>query len=223
MVELKFIDVDLLHKATLAFDQKRMVFDALVHLGIAHDNGEFLECFSVDGKPLGRGVSRTEAHEEGILHGAVHTFIAKRENGELMFLLQRRAACKDSFPLALDISSAGHIEEGSDFLPTVQKELKEELGLSVPEEEFTELFSQVIHSESEFRGKRFVDREFDRVYLLWRDVAPAELKLQPSEVAEAIWLPADEILAMIREDRGNICIPEKEFSKVLAAIREKGL
>ena len=33
----------------------------------------------------------------------------------------------------------------------------------------------------------------------------------------------DEILAKIREDQGNVCIPEEEFSKVLAAIREKGL
>ena len=223
MDELRFVDVDLLHREVLAYDQKRMVLDALVHLGIAYDNGEYLECFSEDGEPLRTGVSRREAHEKGVLHGAAHTFIAKRKNGVLYFLLQRRAACKDSFPLALDISSAGHIAQGSDFLSTAQKELREELGLHADKDEFTELFSQKIRSESEFRGKRFLDCEVNRVYLLWRDVSPDEIRLQPSEVLEVLWLPAEEILSMIREGQNGICIPEAEFTKVLAAIAEKNL
>ena len=223
MEELRFLDADLLHAEDLAYDQKRMVTDALVHLGIAFDNGEALECFAEDGTPLGRGVSRSEAHTKGILHGAAHTFIAKRENGALFFLLQRRAACKDSFPLALDISSAGHIERGSDFLATAQKELSEELGLEASPDEFIELFSQRIYHKSEFRGKPFLDNEINRVYLLWRDLSPNEVRLQPSEVAEAVWIPADGVLSMIREERDGICIPEEEFTKVLATIRECNL
>ena len=223
MDELRFLDVDLLHAESLAYDQKRMVTDTLIHLGIAYDNGESLECFEEDGAPLGRGISRSEAHARGVLHGASHTFIAKRKNGVLLFLLQRRAACKDSFPLALDISSAGHVEEGSDFLATAQKELSEELGLEASPEEFIELFSQRICHESEFRGKPFIDSEINRIYLLWRDLSPEDVALQPSEVAEVLWLTEEEILAAIRKKQGDICIPEEEFSRVLAAIREKNL
>ncbi len=46
MVELKFEDVDKVHPITLAYDQKRMLYNALVHMGIPYDNGELLQTFN---------------------------------------------------------------------------------------------------------------------------------------------------------------------------------
>ena len=80
----------------------------------------------------GESVSRTTAHEKGILHGASHVFIYRVSDSEsIEFLLQRRSINKDSYPGCLDISSAGHIEYGMDFLDTALKELHEELGIDV--------------------------------------------------------------------------------------------
>ena len=217
MDELKLLDVDQLHAITLAYDQKHMVEDALEHFGIAHDNGEYLESFSEEGVPLGTGVSRARAHAEGILHGASHTYICKRSGEDILFLLQRRSASKDSFPLCLDISSAGHIELGSSFRETAVKELYEELGIQVPAEDFIELFTQTIHFENEFRGKKFIDREINKVYLLPRDLSKEALRLQPSEVCEVVWLSAKEISARLAQKDETLCLTEEEFSKVLSA------
>ncbi len=215
MDELKLLDVDLLYKTDLAFDQKRMVLDALERFGIAYENGELLEAFGEEGAPLGRGVSRTEAHAKGILHGASHTYVCKREGGELFFLLQRRSAAKDSFPLCLDISSAGHIELGSSFRETAVKEFYEELGLPLPAEAFIELFTQKIHCESEFRGKKFIDREINKIYLVPRDLPTEELRLQPTEVSEVLWVKASEITRRLAEKDETLCLTEEEFGRVL--------
>ncbi len=223
MDELAFSDVDSLHETVLAFDQKRMVFDALHTLGIAYDNGELLERFHENGTPSGEGVSRSVAHQSGIWHGASHTYACKRENGALWFLLQRRSASKDSYPLCLDISSAGHIEQGSNFRDTAAKEFYEELGLSVPKEDFIELFTQKIQTESEFRGKKFIDKEFNTVYLLPRALSLDTLKLQPSEVCEAVWMSESEILQRLSGHDETLCLTSAEFEKVLQAISEKSL
>ncbi len=223
MDELAFLDIDRLYETTLAYDQKRMVIDALVRLGIAYDNGELLERFREDGTPCGEGVSRTLAHTEGIFHGASHTYVCKRENGELWFLLQRRSANKDSYPLCLDISSAGHIEAGSSFRETAAKELREELGVTVPQEEFIELFTQKIEAESEFRGKKFIDKEFNTVYLLPRSFSLDELSFQPTEVQEALWVSEKEILKRLDAKDETLCLTAEEFGKVLRTVREKAL
>lgn len=79
---------------------------------------ERLEVFRADGTAAGCDVERNEAHEKGILHGASHVFICRRDADGLKVLLQRRSADKDSYPGCLDTSSAGHIARGSDFLET---------------------------------------------------------------------------------------------------------
>ena len=221
MTELRFLDVDALYAQALAFDQKHMVEDALSHFGIAVENGEELAVFDEDGTPTGEGVSRTRAHSEGILHGASHTYIYRRDADGISFLLQRRSGSKDSYPLCLDISSAGHVERGSDHLATACKELKEELGLTVTPEALTHAFTHRVFYESAPRGKRFLDAEVAAVYLLRMDVDVRTLSLQPSEVCEAVWLPAEELLRRLRVGDAELSLVEEEFSRVYDAVRKR--
>ena len=182
-------------------------------------HSEQLELFHSDGTPVGAGISREVAHSEGILHGASHIIIRKWEQDRLYVLLQRRSLNKDSYPGCLDISSAGHIERGSDFLDTAMKELQEELGLTVRPEELTELFTQSITHEGIFHGKPFLDREINKVYLLDRTPQPEELTLQKEELSQVLWMPADEILARLAKRDSELCLLPDEFQKAVAIIR----
>jgi len=212
---LSFLPVDEVHGATFAYDQKRMVFRALDALNVPYNNGELLAVLSEDGTPTGEGVPRAKAHGEGILHGGSHTVIYRKEAGRLMLLLQRRSKNKDSYPDCLDLSSAGHMEFGSDFDETAVKELEEELGIRVDVSRLTPLFSQSIYTEREFYGKPFRDREINRVYALKEDVKPESLTLQPSEVAQVVWLSEAEIREMIRKKDPVLCTDPQEMLRIL--------
>ncbi len=72
--------------------------------------------------------ARKECHTKGLWHRAVHIIIVNSK-GEM--LLQKRAG-DVYFPHYWDISAAGHVNYGQSFLRTAKRELKEELGLSVP-------------------------------------------------------------------------------------------
>ena len=218
MVELKFVDIPSLDDMEFAYDQKRMVYDALSRLGIAFSRDEWLQRLDADGKPCGY-VPRLQAHAQGILHGASHTFIYKRKNGELQILLQRRSDQKDSYPGCLDISSAGHIEYGSDFLETAVKELQEELGLVVEKDRLKVMFTQSIVNEAAFHNKPFIDREIDTVYSLEMDVDVSRLTLQKEEVTEAVWMPADRILDELDKGNAEFCMNPEEIRKVIAMLR----
>ena len=180
---------------------------------------EQLEMFLPDGTHAGCGVDRARAHAEGVLHGASHVFICRKRNGEIEMLLQRRALCKDSFPGCLDISSAGHIERGSDFLETALKEMSEELGLSISPDDLTELLTQTVDIQSVFHGKPFIDREINRVYLYVPEGEPA-FRIQEEELSETVWMNLNTVLARVRANDPEYCLEADELERAVRRIGE---
>ncbi len=170
----------------------------------------------------GESVSRTTAHEKGILHGASHVFIYRvSDSGSIEFLLQRRSINKDSYPGCLDISSAGHIEYGMDFLDTALKELHEELGIDVKPNELIEGFTQNYHRTDIFHGKIFDNREINKIYLLKKDIDISSCVLQQEEVSEVLWLDSNLIQKGINSEAGEICIDAEEFDRVLSIVKSE--
>jgi 16S rRNA (adenine1518-N6/adenine1519-N6)-dimethyltransferase len=75
-----------------------------------------------------RGASRSEVHGNNLRHRAVHILIFN-PTGEVY--LQQRSRWKDWHPLKWDSSAAGHVIATERYDETAQRELKEELGISV--------------------------------------------------------------------------------------------
>ena len=91
---------------------------------------EMLDIVDENGLPTGQAVPRTVAHAEGLRHRTSHVWIVRKKNGAVQVLLQMRCAAKDSYPGCYDISSAGHIPAGAEFVGSALRELKEELGVT---------------------------------------------------------------------------------------------
>ncbi len=72
--------------------------------------------------------SRSEVHGNNLPHRAVHILIFNPA-GDLY--LQQRSRWKDRHPLKWDTSAAGHLIAAERYDETAQRELKEELGISV--------------------------------------------------------------------------------------------
>lgn len=75
---------------------------------------------------------RDVIHREGLLHGEVHVWFIS-EKGELIF--QHRAKGKDTYPDLLDATVGGHVDLGETFEQSAVKEVREETGLFVTDED----------------------------------------------------------------------------------------
>lgn len=80
------------------------------------ENMEWLDVVDDQGNPTGETVERTKAHQKGIRHRTAHVWLMREHQGKVEILLQKRSAGKDSHPGCYDISSAGHIPAGVDWL-----------------------------------------------------------------------------------------------------------
>lgn len=172
------------------------------------DSGELFELFAppeamdaplplgVAPRPLGRRKPRGQVHRDGDWHSSVHIWLADSDNN---LLLQQRSPLKDTHPGMWDVSCAGHITAGDGSLDTAEKELQEELGLSIGQQELSLArrctFAYCARGSTARHGD-FECNEFTDIYLLRVDgIRPEALALEAGEVSAVRLVPAAEVFA----------------------------
>lgn len=96
---------------------------------------ELLDLVDENGVPTGEVKERELVHRDGDRHRTSHVWLFRQRNGRWQVLLQKRSEQKDSHPGCYDISSAGHIPAGVDWVSSALRELEEELGLHMQAEQ----------------------------------------------------------------------------------------
>lgn len=143
---------------------------------------ELWDIYDVHRSKTGRTAVRGEALSPDEYHLVVAACIFDRR-GRL--LIQQRQSFKEGFPNLWDITTAGSALKGETSQQAIERELREEIGLSL-----------------DFQGLRpnltvNFSRGFEDFYLLEREVDTSSLTLQTEEVQAVKWATLDEILTML--------------------------
>lgn len=162
---------------------------------------ELLDIRDREGRLTGQVKEREKVHEDGDLHGTSHVWVLREKaGGSCDLLLQKRSAQKDSFPGCYDISSAGHIPSGQDYLPSALRELEEELGIKAYPQDLIFVGMHQGYSEAEFWGKPFKNHEISKVYLYTKPVEIKDLSLQEEEVEAVVWMDLEDCIRKVKEN-----------------------
>ena len=175
---------------------------------------ELFDIVDGQGRPTGQTVTREQAHREGLRHRTSHVWILRKKNGIAQVLLQKRSDGKDSHPGCYDISSAGHIPAGQEFVVSALRELQEELGVNALPEQLIYCGQRQFRFEAEFHGRPFKDNQISNVYALWLDREPEDFTLQAEEVSEVRWFGFEEAVRAVTENRIPHCIYPEELELV---------
>lgn len=198
-----------------AFFSLKLVYDGKDHLQQAVLNGTELELFDVrnpDGTVTGILRERGVAHSDGSPHATSHIWIVRpNQKSGYDILLQKRSRNKDSNPGCYDISSAGHVPTGEDYLTSALRELQEELGLKAEPEELKYVGLHDGRMDDIFYGRPFHDHEISKVYACHKIIDIDKLTLQESEVEEVIWMDYQECREKIKNQTLKNCIYPEEF------------
>lgn len=201
----------------LAYDEQGTLKQAVL-------DGMPMELFDIleeDGSPAGIVRERGVAHREGSLHPTAHVwFVRQGQQGGYDILLQKRSGDKDSYPGCYDISSAGHVPAGEDYLSTAIREVREELGLDIAPEELEPVGIRRVRMDSVFYGRPFRDNERSQVYICRRPVETEQLTLQKSEVESVVWMNLEECVKRVQEQTMSNCIAMEELRMLQKAVSE---
>jgi Isopentenyldiphosphate isomerase len=179
---------------------------------------EMLDIIDEKGNPTGEIIDRSIAHLNGIRHRTAHVWILRKKNNRIQVLLQKRSVHKDSYPDCYDISSAGHILAGCDYIESALRELKEELGVSVREDELVFAGIRNLEYKDVFHHQVFHDVEVSYIYVLEMD--REDFVLQKEEVSEVQWFDFDECYQMVINNTFKHCIYTEELDIVKEGIKQ---
>jgi isopentenyldiphosphate isomerase len=100
------------------------------------------------GKKTGEVVKRSEAHQKGIPHGAIHIWVISEFNQTPHLLFQQRSFKKENFPGLLAATVGGHLSAGESVSDAL-RETYEEIGIQVEEKYLVHIIRYPFHMEIE--------------------------------------------------------------------------
>lgn len=142
---------------------------------------EFIDIVTKEGNPTGKSAPKSEIHSKGLYHNTAHIWLYTKA-GEI--LLSQRAASKTICPLLWDVSVAGHIDAGESLLTAAIREVQEEIGLKIQEQDLEKIG---VFECFQTYDNGIIDNEFHNTFISELKVDLSQLKLQTDEV-EAIKL-----------------------------------
>lgn len=172
---------------------------------------ELIDVLDEDGKKTGEIVTRREVHVQGLWHRIIVVAIIDK-NGKI--LMQQRATEKETNPGKWDVSVAGHISAGQSSAEAAIREVFEEVGINIKEDELKYI---CLYKDSCQIREDYISNHFYDFYIVEREIIDMDnIKIQESEVKQVKLCGRDEVQKMLSDEqvvkRGNIY---KELIKYL--------
>ena len=164
---------------------------------------ELLDVYDNNGKKTGKVVDRGE--DLGFLSKDEHIAVAIIfiENSNNQFLIQKTSKEKGG----LYASTGGHVDHGEDPYTTIKREVLEELGVDVSNDNIIDL------------GYLLIDFPIRFIFYLKKDIDINDIILQKEEVDNISYMSIDKIRNIINNDLMNKG-HAKAFEYVLERIKE---
>ena len=137
---------------------------------------ELIAVLDVKGNATGKTCLKSIVHKTGLYHATVHIWFYTNKG---KVLLQQRAASKIIYPLLWDVSVAGHINAAESFKSGAVREVKEEIGLTINENDLVKV--GVFNSFQKY-DSGIIDNEFHHVFIAELKVDLDKLICQKEEV-----------------------------------------
>ncbi len=166
---------------------------------------EYIDILSDDGTFAGYSCLKSEAHEKGLFHASAHIWIFDTQKN---VLIQKRAKTKDVFPDLWDISVAGHISAGELPIISAIREVEEEVGISLLENElrYIGVFKKkVIHKAN------LIDNELHHIYICCKKFEIDTLKIQVEEVSEIKSIQLNNLIEEVSKETNNFVPHGKNY------------
>ena len=159
---------------------------------------DLIDVLDSNGLRTGETLPRKEIHELGKWHRAVHFYLFDNENN---ILLQKRSQFVDHYPGMLSISLTGHIDAGEGSFQALKREIQEELSLNSEKMDLQFLFS--FKREASLSPK-YIDRQFNDVYMCKSDFKLKDLKKDESETSQFILVSLEKFIKMAESNDSEL-------------------
>lgn len=165
---------------------------------------EYLEIVDEENNLTGKTEERDIVHAKGLWHREIAVWIMN-EKGEI--LLQKRSPNKKQGANNWSTSCAGHVDIGEEPIKAAIREIREELGIPVKEDDLKHLFTA--------KNKRVLTNSFNNIfcylYFLKVNTPIEEFTIDTEEVSKIKYIPFEEFEQLVKDKPANAPFTAREY------------
>ena len=177
---------------------------------------EYLEIVDEENNLTGKTEERDIVHAKGIWHREIAVWIMN-EKGEI--LLQKRSPNKKQGANNWSTSCAGHIDIGEEPIKSAIREIREELGIPVKEDDLKHLFTA--------KNKRVLTNSFNNIfcylYFLKVNTPIEEFTIDTEEVSKIKYIPFEEFEQLVKDKPANAPFTAREYMPAIVEELRKNI
>ena len=168
---------------------------------------EWIDVLDIEGNKTGKTCQKSVVHKKGLCHATVHIWFYSNKG---KILLQQGAASKAIYPLLWDVSVAGHVNAGESLLAGAIREVKEEIGLIILENDLKKI--GVVKSFKSYNSG-IIDNEFHNIFIseLKEDIENLILQKEEVEALKTVSILRFEELLENSEHNSHFINSNKEY------------
>lgn len=156
---------------------------------------ELIDILDENGNKTGNTSTIKELHKSGKWHKVVGIIIYDFNK---KLLMQQRALNEVSDPGKWDISAAGHVNSGETEIEAVKRELSEEIGLNLEENQIEPFMSY----KKEVNNKIVNKKHLEDIYIAQIDAESINgFTIQNEEVEQVKWFSINELKELIQNNK----------------------
>ncbi len=161
---------------------------------------ELIQIVNEEGNFTGQILDKDEAHNRNLLHNEVAAFIINDNN---QVLLQRRSSSKRFNPNKWALC-AGHVDANESLKSAILREIKEEIGLELREDEI------FLYKEREI-SIRDKNSHITYYYYAKSNKSEDDFIIQKEELSEVKWFNIKDVILMIKNHDENTVFGENRL------------
>lgn len=165
---------------------------------------ELIEVLDEKGNKTGQVKAKREIKKDGNYHRAIAVLIISDNK----ILLQKRNSTKKVYPNLWSLFVKGHVQAGETSIEASIREINEEIGITIKENELTYLYT----IKEETNNQCYMENIFYDTYILRKKIKLDDIVIQEDEVSEVKYMDINDVYNSI-QNNSELFVPNKEDYK----------
>lgn len=173
---------------------------------------ELIDVLDKFGNKTGIVKKKSDIKRDGDYHRAIAVLVINNKNEILM---QKRSSTKKVYPNLWSIFVKGHVQAGETSVDACIRELSEEVGININQNELKYLYT--IYEE--VIKENFIEKMFYDTYILKKDFNLNDITIQEEEVSDIKLVNSDEVISLIKTSDKSIVPNLEDYKRIVDIIK----
>ena len=172
---------------------------------------ELIDCLDEFGNKTGVVKKKSDIKKDGDYHRVIAVLVVNGDN----ILIHQRSISKKVYPNLWSLFVRGHVQAGESSIDACKREIKEEIGIDVNEDELEFLYTL----KEKAKKKDYIENMFYDTYILRKDIDIKDITIQKEELNDIKFINIDEVKKQIESGNKEYVPNDEDYKRIFEYLK----